>query len=62
MADEKHDRFFDLLETVIDKTFNNEPRLQKIEFRTTVMWWVSGVIIVSLGIPLVLHLLKKLIG
>lgn len=62
MADDKPDRFFDLLETVIEKTFNNEPRLQKVEFRTTIMWWVSGVIIISLAIPLLLHLLKKIIG
>ena len=35
-----HNKFFDLVEKMLDSVLKAEPRFQKIEFRTTIMWWV----------------------
>lgn len=60
MADDKQDRFFDLLDKIIDKAFKHETRLQKLEFKTTIMWWVSGSLLGICTALLVYYLQKQI--
>lgn len=62
MANDNQDRFFDLLEKMIDRAFTLEKRLQQVEFRTNIMWYVWGVVILSIALPLSLHVLQILIS
>jgi len=60
MSDEKQDRFFDFLESMIDRAFNLETRLQKVEFKETIIWWL-GAAVVSIGTSMLVYFLQKLI-
>ena len=66
MTNDNQDKFFALLEKMIDRAFTLEKRLQQVEFRTNIMWYVGGVVILSIALPLSLHalqiLISKLIG
>ena len=49
-----HDKFFCMMDRIIDKALSFEPRMQVVEFRTSILWsilraflWGSGTILVG---------------
>ena len=53
-----HNRFFDVIELFLDNAFKFEPRLQKVEFRTTVVWWVGSTAITAI-LGLAIYIIQK---
>lgn len=62
MGGENQDKFFDLLEKMIDRAFTLEKRLQQVEFRSSIIWWGLTALVVSIALPLALHTLQILIS
>jgi hypothetical protein len=56
---EEHKQSFSLMEKMLDYIMGTEPRMRKMEFRVQVLWWVSGTLVLMIGVPLLLCVLKK---
>ena len=52
-----HDKFFCMMDKIMDKALSFEPRMQKVEFRTTILWWVLASIGSGVGALLIGYIL-----
>lgn len=59
---EEHKQSFSFMEKMLDYFTGTEARMQKLEFRVQIMWWISGSLLLLVGVPLLLCALKEMFG